>query len=57
MRPAYAAEAFYAALLEVPGWQQMSVTMAAQAVQVSAFPYAYAQHEERARTIVAALTT
>ncbi|WP_189043908.1 hypothetical protein [Micromonospora sonchi] len=57
MRPAYAAQAFYAALLKVPGWQQMSVTMAAQAVQVSAFPYAYAQHEERARTIVAALTT
>ncbi|MEV6691898.1 hypothetical protein AB0M35_10580 [Micromonospora sp. NPDC051196] len=55
MRPAYAARAFYEALLQVPGWQEMSVTLAAQAVQISAFPYAYAQHEERASTIVAAL--
>ncbi|MGC5028654.1 hypothetical protein [Micromonospora sp. DT229] len=55
MRPAYAARAFYKALLQVPGWQQMSVTLAAQAVQVSAYPYAYAQHEQRADTIVAAL--
>ncbi|TCB94327.1 hypothetical protein E0H26_21835 [Micromonospora zingiberis] len=55
MRPAYAARAFYEALIEVPGWQEMSLTMAAQAVQISAFPYAYAQHEERAGTIVAAL--
>lgn len=56
MRPAYAARAFYEALLEVPGWQQMSLTLAAQAVQISAYPYAYAQHEERAATVVAALT-
>jgi hypothetical protein len=56
MRPAHASRAFYEALLKVPGWQQMSLTMAAQAVQISAFPYAYAQHEERAATIVAALT-
>ncbi|TDB69376.1 hypothetical protein E1182_30170, partial [Micromonospora sp. KC721] len=56
MRPAYAARAFYAALREVPGWQDMSITAAAQAVQVSAFPDAYAKHEERARTVVAALT-
>ncbi|MBQ1024566.1 hypothetical protein [Micromonospora sp. C95] len=56
MRPAYAARAFYEALLQVPGWQQMSLTLAAQAVQISAFPYAYAQHEQRAATVVAALT-
>ncbi|MFI7079166.1 hypothetical protein ACIBO1_17900 [Micromonospora sp. NPDC049903] len=56
MRPAYASRAFYEALLKVPGWQQMSLTLAAQAVQISAYPYAYAQHEERAATIVAALT-
>lgn len=55
MRPAYAAEAFFEALLQIPGWQQMSISGAAQAVQVSAFPDAYAQHEERATTIVAAL--
>ncbi|MDW5322682.1 hypothetical protein [Plantactinospora sp. KLBMP9567] len=55
MRPAYAAEQFYAALLQIPGWQEMSVTGAAQAVQVSAFPDAYAQHEGRAGTVVGAL--
>ncbi|MGN9769112.1 hypothetical protein ACTMS2_28560 [Micromonospora sp. SD12] len=56
MRPTYAAQAFYEALRDVPGWQQMSVAGAAQAVQVSAFPDAYAQHEELATTVVAALT-
>lgn len=55
MRPAYAARAFYAALAEVPDWQDLSITAAAQAVQISAFPDAYAQHEERATTVVDAL--
>ncbi|WP_165878064.1 hypothetical protein [Micromonospora sp. MW-13] len=55
MRPAYAARVFYEALLEVPGWQDMSVTAAAQSVQVSAFPDAYARHEQRATAVVAAL--
>ncbi|MBM7494810.1 hypothetical protein JOD64_006032 [Micromonospora luteifusca] len=57
MRPSYAARAFYSALNEIPGWQDMSVTAAAQAVQISAYPDAYAQHEDRATTVVAALTT
>ncbi|MFF0153428.1 hypothetical protein [Micromonospora sp. NPDC005203] len=57
MRPSYAARAFYSALNEVPGWQDMSVTAAAQAVQISAYPDAYAQHEDRASTVAAALTT
>ncbi|MCI4061075.1 hypothetical protein MRQ36_00220 [Micromonospora sp. R77] len=52
MRPAYAARAFYAALKEVPDWQELSVTDAAQAVQSSAFPGAYAKHEKRATTVV-----
>lgn len=56
MHPAYAAKVFYLALLEVPGWQDMAVTYAAQSVQISAFPDAYAQHEERATTVVDALT-
>ncbi|MGW5580763.1 hypothetical protein [Micromonospora chokoriensis] len=56
MRPSYAARAFYTALNEVPGWQDMSVTYAAQSVQISAYPDAYAQHEERATTVAAALT-
>ncbi|MGC4839563.1 hypothetical protein ACLQ3D_34155 [Micromonospora vinacea] len=56
MRPSYAARAFYTALNEIPGWQDMSVTAAAQAVQISAYPDAYAQHEDRATTVAAALT-
>ncbi|MET8838332.1 hypothetical protein ABZV78_31120 [Micromonospora sp. NPDC004540] len=55
MRPAYAARAFFTALKEVPGWTELSLTAAAQAVQVSAFPDAYAKHEQRATTVVAAL--
>ncbi|MEV0944741.1 hypothetical protein [Micromonospora wenchangensis] len=55
MRPAYAARAFYSALAEVPGWRQLSITAAAQAVQISAYPGAYARHEDRASTVVDAL--
>lgn len=42
-------------LLDVPGWESMSLTQAAQAVQRSGFPDAYAKHETRARTIVTAI--
>lgn len=35
-------------LLDVPGWSSMSVTEAAQAVQLSAYPKAYAQWEQSA---------
>jgi murein DD-endopeptidase MepM/ murein hydrolase activator NlpD len=42
-------------LLDVPGWQAMSVAAAAQGVQVSAFPSAYAQWEALAVATVAAL--
>ncbi|MET8090640.1 hypothetical protein [Micromonospora sp. NPDC005220] len=56
MQPSYAARAFYTALNEIPGWQDMSVTAAAQSVQISAYPDAYAQHEDRATTVAAALT-
>ncbi|MFB9236485.1 hypothetical protein ACFFWC_13140 [Plantactinospora siamensis] len=55
MQPAYAAQQFFLALAEIPDWQDMSVTLAAQTVQVSAFPDAYAQHEDRATTVVDAL--
>ncbi|MER0445769.1 NlpC/P60 family protein [Streptomyces sp. Edi4] len=44
--PVYASERFYKALLKVDGWQQMTVTQAAQAVQASGFPDAYAQWED-----------
>jgi cell wall-associated NlpC family hydrolase len=53
--PTYAATAFYRHLLAVPGWQDMALTDAAQAVQGSAYPDAYAQWEQSATVIVAAL--
>ena len=42
-------------LLDVPGWQSMSLTQAAQSVQVSAFPDAYAQWQQPAETWLATL--
>ena len=50
--PEYAAGAFYGVLVQVPGWENLPLTMAAQSVQVSAFPWAYAQHEGLAQQIV-----
>jgi hypothetical protein len=55
MDPAYATARFLDALMQVPGWDQMPLTLAAQAVQGSAFPWAYAQHEDRATVIVDAI--
>jgi hypothetical protein len=55
MQPAYAAEQFFRVLRTVPGWEQLSMTRAAQTVQGSAFPDAYAKHEARATTVVDAL--
>ncbi|MGC1210628.1 MAG: peptidase M23 [Micromonospora sp.] len=55
MRPEYATKQFLTALEQIPGWQDMALTDAAQAVQVSAFPWAYAQHEWRAVQVVDAI--
>ena len=54
--PVYAATRFYTALLQVPGWQQMTVTEAAQAVQKSGFGDAYAKWEPLARALQTAFT-
>jgi hypothetical protein len=56
MDPAYSATKFYEALARVSGWEDLPVTVAAQRVQVSAYPDHYAKHELLARQIVAALT-
>lgn len=53
--PAHASHAFYQRLLAVPGWQQLPLTEAAQRVQRSAYPDAYAKHEDRATAIVTAI--
>jgi hypothetical protein len=49
------ARRFYAVLIKIPGWDQMAVTYAAQAVQQSAFPDAYARQQSRAEQIVSAI--
>lgn len=43
-------------LININGWQQMTLTQAAQAVQRSAFPDAYAPHEAIARLLVQQLS-
>jgi hypothetical protein len=53
--PVYATNAFYDALVEVDGYESMDITAAAQAVQRSGFPDAYADHEADARAIASAL--
>ncbi|MFG2058577.1 C40 family peptidase [Micromonospora sp. NPDC048930] len=54
--PRYAAGEFYQALLAIDGWQAMPLTDAAQAVQRSAFPGAYAKWEDDAIALVRVLT-
>ena len=54
--PIYATTAFYGALTNVAGWQSMAVTAAAQAVQRSAAPSAYAVWADEARVLAIALT-
>jgi hypothetical protein len=53
--PVHATTAFYDALLQVPGWASMDVTQAAQRVQRSGYPEAYADHEPEARLMAVAL--
>ncbi len=66
LEPTYAARLFFGGpknpnaantrgLLDIPGWKAKSVTDAAQAVQLSAFPTAYAKWETSARSWLAAI--
>jgi len=52
MDPVTAARSFYDALARVPGWQTLAVTVAAQAVQRSGFPGAYAKWQPIATRLV-----
>ena len=54
--PFYATNAFYDELAKVDGYESMEVTDAAQEVQRSAYPEAYADHEADARVLASALT-
>jgi hypothetical protein len=57
MHPAYASDAFLRALRQYqhadPGWASQPLYQAAQGVQKSAFPYAYARWEDQAAQVVA----
>lgn len=53
MNPEESARLFYGALKTIKGWPEMSLTRAAQAVQRSAYPTAYAKHERPAVSLVA----
>jgi murein DD-endopeptidase MepM/ murein hydrolase activator NlpD len=52
MDPATSAAKFFQRLVEVPGWSTMAVTRAAQAVQRSAYPDAYADDQALAERLV-----
>src|SRR5439155_24447371 len=56
MKPEYAAGKFYEKLVKIAGWDRLPLTDAAQAVQISAYPDAYAKHEPLATRVVDQLT-
>jgi hypothetical protein len=56
MDPVYSTDRFYDGLVGIAGYQDLTITDAAQKVQRSAFPEAYAQHEALARAWASALT-
>jgi hypothetical protein len=55
MDPEYAANRFYDALVKIDGYRTMEITQAAQRVQRSGYPRAYADHEPAARALASAL--
>ena len=56
MDPTLSANKFYTQLMKVAGWQHMTKAQAAQAVQRSAFPDAYAKYEQQAASLLNVLT-
>ncbi|HCT79895.1 MAG TPA: peptidase M23 [Micromonosporaceae bacterium] len=56
MDPVYSSTKFYNRLTAIPGWLGLALTVAAQRVQISAYPNAYAKHEPLATQIINQLT-
>ncbi len=54
--PVYASGEFYEHLAKVDGYEELPLTVAAQRVQRSGYPEAYAKHEPDATLLAAALT-
>ncbi|QES51966.1 hypothetical protein DEJ50_33200 [Streptomyces venezuelae] len=55
MDPVYSSGKFYDGLVKIKDWEQMPVTVAAQKVQRSGFPDAYARHEPLATALQQAI--
>ncbi|HYN28956.1 MAG TPA: hypothetical protein VES95_03660 [Dermatophilaceae bacterium] len=53
--PEHATNAFYDALVKIDGYEDMEITEVAQEVQRSAYPQAYADHEQEGRILASAL--
>jgi hypothetical protein len=56
LNPYYSINKFYDELARIEGYESLQITEAAQLVQRSAFPEAYAEHEADARALASALT-
>ncbi|HEY3408210.1 MAG TPA: hypothetical protein VGK53_08570 [Propionicimonas sp.] len=56
MDPWYSTRKFYQAMERIKNWRTRSINDVAQAVQRSAYPDAYRQHEANARALASALT-
>ncbi|MCX5404811.1 hypothetical protein OHA37_13075 [Streptomyces sp. NBC_00335] len=56
MDPVYSAGIFYDRLAEIKGYSRLPLTVAAQKVQLSGFPQAYAKHEPDATVLTSAFT-
>lgn len=56
MDPVYASQQFFEHLQQVPNWETMALTVAAQTVQRSAYPDAYAKWKTTAHALASALT-
>ncbi|WP_406092254.1 hypothetical protein [Kitasatospora purpeofusca] len=56
MDPVYATNKFLDGLVKVPGYTRLPLTDAAQQVQKSGYPQAYAKHEAKATLLASALT-
>ncbi|KGN33666.1 hypothetical protein N802_07555 [Knoellia sinensis KCTC 19936] len=53
--PEYSTNKFYDALVKVDDWENGTITVVAQEVQRSAYPEAYADHEQEGRILASAL--
>jgi hypothetical protein len=54
--PVYATNRFYDALVKIHGYESMRITEIAQRVQKSAYPEAYADHEQEGRLLASTLS-